>query len=221
VTQRTRHRRPAKRALTVLLAAPDAADIARLLKAWRFWVAAGIAGALLGATAFVAFPPAYRASATVVVDFHMEQAWPQSVDREQFYYLERETRKLMEIAASDAVLAEVAAEAPGASVEELRKGILTLSQPGSGGWHFFADHHNAALASSLAGAWARAFAAAVADEVGGESNAALERFITVDISQTEYIVPERIPGIGVYVLAGATLMLALAALILLFVHVEP
>ena len=66
---------------------------------WVRWLAALIGAAIY----YLALPP-YRARASVNVDFHLEQAWPQDTDREQFYYLERETRKLEEIAWSDAVL---------------------------------------------------------------------------------------------------------------------
>ena len=50
----------------------------------------GLIGAALGAALYAVAPPPYKARATVNVDFHMEQAWPQNTDREQFYYLERE-----------------------------------------------------------------------------------------------------------------------------------
>ncbi len=59
------------------------------------------------ASLYLLMPPPYRARATVNVDFNLEQAWPQETDRQQFYYLERETRKLEEIAWSDAVMQSV------------------------------------------------------------------------------------------------------------------
>src|SRR5512143_2452011 len=93
-----------------ILAAPSSDNLIRLLKAWRFWLLGAVAGALIGAAVYLVAPPAYRVSATVNVDFHLEQAWPQNTDREQFYYLERETRKLEEIAMSDAVLGSVASQ---------------------------------------------------------------------------------------------------------------
>src|SRR5512138_1901519 len=117
--------------MKLLLASPSADDIIRLLKAWRFWLLGALAGALIAAVVYLVAPPAFRARATVNVDFHMEQAWPQNSDREQFYYLERETRKLEEIAGSDAVLTAVAADVGGVSLSDLRADKLMLSQPGN------------------------------------------------------------------------------------------
>jgi hypothetical protein len=134
-----------------MLSAPSSDNLIRLLKAWRFWLMGGVVGALLGAAVYVLAPPEYRARATVNVDFHLEQAWPQNTDREQFYYLERETRKLQEIAMSDAVLNAVAAQSGAGNAEALRGGKLQLSQPGNGGWHFFADDRDPHKAAAMAG----------------------------------------------------------------------
>ena len=87
-----------------LFSPPSIDDLVRLLKAWRFWSVGALIGALLGAGLYYIAPPPYRAHATVLVDFNLEQAWPEETDRQQFYYLERETRKLEEIAWSDLVL---------------------------------------------------------------------------------------------------------------------
>ena len=96
------------------LLSPSLDDLIRLLKAWRFWVLGALVGALLGAAIFYLAPPPYRARATVNVDFNLEEAWPEETDRQQFYYLERETRKLEEIAWSDDVIQVVAdANGPG------------------------------------------------------------------------------------------------------------
>lgn len=116
-----------------------------------------LVGALLGTSAYYLFPPEYRAQATVVVDFNLEQAWPRETDRQLFYYLERETRKLEEVAWSDSTLEFVAARVGDVSISELRSGKLLLGQPGEGGWHFWADDHNPAKATQLASAWAEAF----------------------------------------------------------------
>jgi len=52
-----------------------------------------------------------------------------TTDREQFYYLERETRKLEEIAWSDSVLNQVASQVKDVTVDQMRGGKLQLSQP--------------------------------------------------------------------------------------------
>ena len=80
-----------------LLSPPTLEDLILLLRAWRLWVLGALVGALIGAVFFYLFPPPFRAKATVNVDFNLEQAWPQDTDRQQFYYLEREARKLEEI----------------------------------------------------------------------------------------------------------------------------
>jgi hypothetical protein len=189
----------------------------RLLRAWRFWLVGAVAGAVLGTAVFYVAPPPYRARATVVVDFHLEQAWPQNTDREQFYYLERETRKLEDVAMSDATLAEVVRQAPGLPIQKLRKGALQLSQPGNGGWHFFATDANPAQASVLAGAWANAFVAEANTQIDAAPAGGLEPYITLDATQTADLPASRSPTRAAYMAAGAFILLALAALgILLF-----
>src|SRR5512135_922164 len=136
--------------MQLILASPNDDDLIRLLRAWRFWLTGAIVGALAGAAFYYLAAPAYRTRATVNVDFHLEQAWPQNTDREQFYYLERETRKLEEVAFSDPVLGTVATEVPGITVQQLRAGRLQLSQPGNGGWHFYAEDRDPRVSVSLA-----------------------------------------------------------------------
>ncbi len=201
------------------LAAPSPDDLIRLLKAWRFWLIGAIAGALIGTAVYLIAPPAYRVRATVNVDFHLEQAWPQNSDREQFYYLERQTRKLQEIALSDAVLAKVAAQVQGVDIQGLREGKLQLSQPGNGGWHFFADDRDPQRATQLASTWAEAFAQAVRTQVA-EPSSALEHFITAEPTQTDGLAAQRTVSMAVYMLAGAAILLALSGLGILFLDVR-
>jgi hypothetical protein len=152
---------PIKRFLSWLLPSHPPDPLARLLLAWRLWLVAALLGASLAWLFYALFPPPYRAQATVVVDHNLEDAWQYFPDRQLFFYLERETRKLEELAWSDAVLNNVVAEGQGVPVEELRAGLLRLSHSRDGAWHFLAEHQDSAIAQSLASAWARAFAAKV------------------------------------------------------------
>src|SRR5688572_33353431 len=118
-----------------LFSPPSIDDLIRLLKARRFWTLGALVGALIGAAIFYVSPPPYSARATVLVDFNLEEAWPQEADRQQFFYLEREARKLEDIALSDDVL-QMLSSGLIIPVEELRAGKLKLSQPAEAGWHF-------------------------------------------------------------------------------------
>ena len=204
----------------LILAPPEADELIGLLRAWRFWLLGGVIGALLGAAVYASSPPPFRAGATVNVDFHLEQAWPENTDREQFYYLERETRKLVEIAMSDATMGDVANAVPGATLGELRAGKLQLSQPGSGGWHFYADDHDSERAALLANAWARAFSDEVEQEVIAVAGG-LEPFITAHVVKAASILPGRTHSTGTYILVGAGIALALSALGILLVRYRP
>lgn len=199
--------------MNLLFSPPSLDDLIRLLKAWRFWVLGAFVGALLGIVVFSIAPPPYRARATVNVDFNLEEAWPQETDRQQFYYLERETRKLEEIAWSDKVLQTVA-DAGGVGVSSLREGVLTLSQPAEAGWHFYADSQNPNQAESLASAWALAFSEQAQAEVSGQGG--LNRFIRVDPVQFEDLPVSRSVSRSIYMLSGAFGFLALGALSVLF-----
>jgi capsular polysaccharide biosynthesis protein len=203
------------------LSPPGADDLIQLLRAWRFWVLGAIAGALAGAALFYLAPPPYRARATVLVDFHLEQAWPQNTDREQFYYLERETRKLEEVAMSDATLDVVAHLVSDVTIQQMRLGKLQLSQPGNGGWHFYAADRDEEKAVSLAAAWAQAFTSQVESQVAAPSAGGLEPYITVDAAQIADIPAGRSPGLAIYMSAGAVVLLALVAFGILFLHSQP
>jgi len=196
-----------------LFSAPSLDDIIRLLKAWRFWSLGALIGALIGAAVFYIAPPPFRAHATVLVDFNLEQAWPHETDRQQFYYLERETRKLEEIAWSDSVM-EVVAAAGSITIQELRDGRLLLSQPAEGGWHFFVDDENPERAAMLASAWAQAFVGQVgmqAATADGPSS-----FIEATMTQTAQLPVEQSISISVYLFVGAVAFLAIASFLVLF-----
>ncbi|MGB7874251.1 MAG: hypothetical protein WBL25_07690 [Anaerolineales bacterium] len=200
--------------MNLLFSPPSLDDLIRLLKAWRFWVVGALAGALLGTALFYIAPPPYRAQATVNVDFNLEEAWPEEVDRQQFYYLERETRKLEEIAWSDGVM-QVVADAHGVDVAALRDEVLSLSQPAEAGWHFYADDRDPAHAEALASTWALTFTkqaqSDIAEQVG------LNTFVRVDAVQVGNLPVYRSVSQGTYLLSGAIVFLALSALLVLFV----
>jgi hypothetical protein len=199
--------------MNLLFSPPSLDDLIRLLKAWRFWVLGALTGALLGAAVFSLVPPPYRARATVNVDFNLEEAWPEETDRQQFYYLEREARKLEEIAWSDEVM-RVVADASGVDISTLRGDILSLSQPAEAGWHFYADDRDPGRAESLAGSWARAFSEQAGAEMAAQVG--LNSLIRVDAVQVEALPVYRRVSMGAYLLAGSVGFLALSVLLVLF-----
>jgi hypothetical protein len=199
--------------MNLLFSPPSLDDLIRLLRAWRFWVLGALAGALLGAALFYLAPSPYRARATVNVDFNLEEAWPEETDRQQFYYLEREARKLEEIAWSDEVM-QIVADASGVDIPALRGEVLSLSQPAEGGWHFYADDHDPGRAGSMAGTWALAFSEQVGSDMGAQVG--LNSFIRVDAVQVVDLPVYRRVSMGAYLLSGTVGFLALSALLVLF-----
>ena len=197
-----------------LLSAPSLDDLIRLLKAWRFWMLGAIFGAVLGAAIYYIVQPPYRAQATVNVDFNLEQAWPQDTDRQQFYYLERESRKLEEIAWSDAVMSQLSSKFA-IPVEDLRRAKLQLSQPAEAGWHFYADDNDAQVAASLASAWAEAFVAKAQIDIG---SGAINEFVRLEATQSSNLPTERRVPLSGYLLAGSIGFLTLAVFIALFIN---
>jgi hypothetical protein len=203
--------------MNILFSPPSLDDLIRLLKAWRLWVLAAFLGSLIGAAIYWIAPPPYRARATVLVDFNLEEAWPQDTDRQQFYYLEREARKLEEIAWSDEILGSFQSlyDIP---VTELRGEILHLGQPAEGGWHFYADDPDPYRAVELAGDWAQAFHETVTDSV--QNSAGLNSFIEVDLTQRADLPVERSIPLGAYLFAGALGAWFLGAFCILFFDID-
>lgn len=148
--------------------------LADFFVSWRPWLLGALLGAILGWLAFVVAQPPYRAQATVVVDANLEEAWLFFPDRQLFQFLQRETERLEQLAWSDGVIEGVAAAHPAYSPQELRAGILHLSHPSDGGWHFYAVAPDAAQAQALAADWAQRFveAARAAVQVAPQMEAA-------------------------------------------------
>lgn len=197
-----------------LFSPPSIDDIIRLLKAWRFWSVGALVGALIGAAVYYVAPPPYRAHATVLVDFNLEQAWPQETDRQQFYYLERETRKLKEIAWSDAVIETIVEMHGDVTTQELRNNKLSLSQPAEGGWHFYADDANPERASALASDWSQVFVEQVRLQTGTAEGP--NSFIKATQTQMAQLPRDRNISISTYLFVGAVAFLAIASFLILF-----
>ena len=168
---------------------------------------------MIGAVIYYVAPPPSRARATVNVDFNLEQAWPQETDRQQFYYLERETRKLEELAWSDEVMSQLSSEFA-IPVEELRAGKLQLSQPAEAGWHFYADDKDSQIAASLASAWAEAFVIKAQAEVDAGN---FNEFIKLEKVQSKNLLKEPSVPLSGYLLAGSIGFLTLAFFAVLFI----
>ena len=200
--------------MNYLFTPPSLDDTIRLLRAWRFWALGALLGALIGAALYYIAPPPYRARATVNMDFNLEQAWPQDTDRQQFYYLEREARKLEEIAWSDAVIQSVTDAFGETTVSQLRDEKLHLSQPAEAGWHFHADDRDPQVAASLASAWAEAFVTKAQSEI---DSGAINEFVKLEVTQSADLPVERRVPLGGYLLAGSVGFLSIAVLILLFI----
>jgi capsular polysaccharide biosynthesis protein len=197
-----------------LFSPPSIDDLIRLLKAWRFWSVGALIGALLGAGLYYIAPPPYRAHATVLVDFNLEQAWPEETDRQQFYYLERETRKLEEIAWSDIVMGLVVEAVGDITAEELRNGTLLLSQPAEGGWNFYADERDPERAAELASIWSQVFVEQVRLRSGLLEGP--NEFIEATRTQTAQIPRDRSLSLSTYLFVGAILFLAVSSFFVLF-----
>ncbi|MDP1548485.1 MAG: hypothetical protein Q8L87_20930 [Anaerolineales bacterium] len=196
--------------MNLFLTPPSLDDLIRLLRAWRFWALGALIGILFGAAVYYIAPPPYRARATVNVDFNLEQALPAETDRQHFYYLEREARKMVEIAWSDEALSQL--DAP---VADLRDGKLNLSQPAEAGWHFYADDRDPQVAASLASAWAQAFAAKVQTEIEAGN---INEFVRLEVTQSANLPKERSIPLSVFLLAGSSSFLLLAVFFVLFIR---
>jgi capsular polysaccharide biosynthesis protein len=171
-------------------------------------------GGLIGAAVFYVAPPPYRAHAVVLVDFNLEQAWPQDTDRQQFYYLERETRKLEEIAYSDSVIEAIAETNQNITPIELHSGMLLLSQPADGGWNFYVDDKNPERAAAIATAWANTFV----EQVRAHTTTAdgLNAFIEASVTRIASRPADRSVSQSLYIFVGAFIFLMVGSIVVLF-----
>ena len=201
--------------MKLLFSPPSLDDLIRLFKAWRYWSVGALIGGLIGAAFYFVAPPPYRAHAVVLVDFNMEQAWPQETDREQFYYLEREARKLEEIAFSDMVMEAIAERNGNITTTELQGGMLRLSQPADGGWNFYVDDKDPQRAAAIVTLWVQNFTEQVNfQKITAEGPSA---FIQASVTQTPRSVVDRSIPISTYLFVGAVAFLAFGSVIVLFV----
>ncbi len=200
--------------MNLIFSPPSLDDLIHLLKAWRFWSVGALIGGLIGAAFYYLAPPPYRAHAVVLVDFNLEQAWPQETDRQQFYYLERETRKLEEIAHSDAVLEGIVRTTSDVTMEQLRGGMLLLSQPAEGGWNFYVDDDDPERAASIATAWATQFTEQVSTQTSTEGG--LNAFIETSLTRIALAPLERSRSASLYIFVGAVMFLMIGSIVILF-----
>ncbi len=140
---------------------PKFSTLSRILLSWKLLCIGFLAGGLIGAVICKLLPPIYRASSVVVINQNLEKLFPDSPDREIFYFLERETNRLEELAFSDIVLQQVADENPGYTIANLRSKNLVLAQPSDGGWKMYGYADQPAQAKSLAVTWAKVFSTEV------------------------------------------------------------
>jgi hypothetical protein len=195
-----------------LLRAPTYAEFLGLLAAWRVWLLGAVAGGLLALLIYAFAPPPFRAQATVLVDHNVEDVIPvEAADRERFYYLQQENDKLIEIAWSDEVLQAVSAQS-GLALADLRGGVLRLSQPGDGGWHFLADSRDPQEAAAIASAWAESFYAAL--QQGG---AGISPVLESSLAESVDLPVSRSISSGVYIFFGGLVGVACLALGVLFI----
>lgn len=196
-----------------LLNSPSFEDFLRLLAAWRLWLVGAFLGGLTATLAYFISPPPYRAQATLLVDYNVENVIPRlEYDSNRFYYLQQENDKLIQVAWSDGVLESVSSRT-GVPVPDLRAGILNLSQPGDGGWHLMAESPDPQEAASLAAAWAFVFYEALQEGGAGISPVMESSLVQGDDPTVTRSIP-----MGAYIFFGSLAGAVSLAILTLFFY---
>jgi len=181
---------------------PRARSLIQLLLDWKLGFLLMTAGLFLATTFYYLLPPIYSAQATVVVDMNVEENWAGLPDNEIFYFLDREARKLVELAWSDSVLAQVESET-GVTVSKLRAETLMLSQPKDGGWHFYAKSTSPERAEIIASSWALSFTEQISSSSASDNPFGILENINVTPTQTHNLPVKRQGELVWFALAGA------------------
>lgn len=169
---------------------------------WKLSLLFMLAGVAIGVICYLIAPSAYQSKASVIVDFNVEENWNGTPDNEIFYFLDREARKLEELAWSDQVLF-IVADQVGIPVAALRQDVLSLSQPKDGGWHFYARSDDIKQAELIAGAWASAFAEVVNENITGDNPLEILENIAVTPSQISDLPTKKLNSLAAFSLIGA------------------
>ncbi len=205
-----------KKSINSLLVVDSPDQFIRVLQSWRLWVVGAVIGGLLGWGVYALFPPPYRAQASVVIDYNIEDLWISRLNVQFAFFYLRETRKLEELAFSDETLAMVVEQLDGVTVQELRAGKLMLGYPYDGVWHFWVDDADSDRAEQIAKVWVEAFlkrarelvtVSAEMDALREELNAYVAQSTIVDTGHPEVVrlideistLAEQIHGISSYV----------------------
>ena len=191
-------RRIGRAGMNWLFRSPSFDEVIHLLAAWRIWLLGALLGGIAACLVYIIFPPPYRAQVTVLIDHNIEQViLEEDDDTRRFNYLQEENEKLIQVAWSDQVLEKVSQET-GIAVEELMTGLLHLSQPGDGGWHFLADSPDPQQAQAIASAWGNAFY-----DILAEGGPGINPIMQFDLVQAQDLDPERSVSWGVYLFFGS------------------
>lgn len=129
----------------------------QILFSWQMWLLGALLGAIVGGILIFILPTQYRVHATVLVDQNTEEAWFATDEKNKFYYLDVENRKLEAVAWGDAVMHVISEVVPNVDVVALRNNQLKIVRQYDGIWEFHVIDKDREKAEQIAGAWAVAF----------------------------------------------------------------